>query len=166
MHRDIGIDSFNLAPHGLAEMLRVATAPEKNHRVDWRELPQGNIYMRHIRSLETVRLDIASHADNREPMQTSSECKLQLSSERVLVRPVPSGEGLVDHRNGSCFVGIQVREISSRDQRNFHGAKVLRIDHGNVGHRVAFRFGRLALNGKGRVVSPGVHGQSVVPGNR
>src|SRR5208283_1580585 len=108
----------------------------------------------------------AGHADNREPLQTSSKCKLDFLSERILARPIPSCEGLVDHPNRSCLIGIGVGEISSRDQRNFHGAKIFPINHSNVRNRAARRFRCAPLNGKEGVVPPGIHGQSVVPGNR
>src|SRR3984957_7706846 len=119
--------------------------------------------MRHTGSLKTVRLDIASHTDNRQPLQASSKSKLQLLSERILAWPIPSCEGLVDHRDGFCFISIGDGEISSRDQRNFHGAKIFGIHDSDVRNRVALRVSRSTLNGFHRVVSPSSLGQRSAP---
>src|SRR5271169_4717284 len=117
--------------------------------------------MGHAGSLKTVRLDIANHADNVDPLQTPSKSKLELLAEWILTLPILPCEGLIDHRNRLGLIRIEVGEIASRDQRNFHGVKILRIDHSNVRNRAALRFRCAPLNGKLRVVSARVHGQSV-----
>src|SRR5215469_16522875 len=136
VHGNIGIDAFHLAPHSFAQLFRVALTTKKNHRVHWSELPKRYINVRDAGSLEPVRLDIANHADNREPLQTSSKPKLNLLSDRILARPILP-EGLVDDGNGLRFVCIGGGKISPVNQRNFHGVKVLRIDHSDVCNRSA-----------------------------
>src|ERR1700723_1825657 len=48
-------------------------ASQKNHRVDGRELAQGNINMRNARRVEAVRLDIAYDADNLHTLDACSK---------------------------------------------------------------------------------------------
>src|SRR5215467_2745301 len=111
VHRNIEINALNFVPHGLTEFFRVTHAAKENNGVDWRELPQGNINMRHTGSLKAVGLDIASHADDREPQQTAPKAKPEFLSERILAGPIAPCEGLVDHRNRFCLIAIGVAEI-------------------------------------------------------
>src|SRR6202044_1577965 len=137
MDRNIGIDFFNFAPHGLAEISNVGPTSQKNHRVDWRELTQRNINMRHAGSVKTVRFDIAHHANNRDALNACTKSKFDLLSERILVRPITSCESLVDDSNSLRVIGIEEGEIPTGDQRNFHGTEILRIHDGDVCNRVA-----------------------------
>ena len=52
----------------------------------------------------------------------------------ILVRPITPRQRLVNHRHGLGRARIRRAEISSGHQRNFHGAEILRIHNGNVGH--------------------------------
>jgi hypothetical protein len=66
------------------------------------------------RSFETIRLDIADDADNRQPIHASPKLKFDQLAERILLRPIPSRECLINHRDRACLIAIRGIEISPR----------------------------------------------------